>query len=242
MTAVGASGGSVQIARPRLTAVNGFLLAGALYLGAAGLQLVAAIERWVVLGAASTRGGIPVEDHLFDYSYPAAPWEGLGSTAQFFGAGVLLLALGFLAMARAVPPSNSAFQRVLVIMVAVPLAGSGAHALISGVMGAPTILQASPLLLLLSLVECVGLISLSVWWLKRAWPASVACVFLLGNTIPGYLLASFQIAPAIVGYQSHDTTPWTEAVVAATAAAAALALLIAAGAARAARTAKTAEA
>lgn len=202
--------------------------------------MAAAIERWALHGTASTRGGISVEDHLFDYSYPADPWDGLGSTAQTFGAGVLLLAFGFLVMARAVPKSTNRLQRVLVIMVAVPLSVSGGHALISGVMGAPTLLQFPPLLLLLSLVECVGLLLLSALWLKPAWPASVACVLLLGNTIPGYLLASVQVAPAIVGYQSHDTTPWTEAVVAATAAAAGLALLVGAYVARA-RRAETAE-
>jgi hypothetical protein len=234
MKAVGVPEDSVQISSRR-PAVSWFVIAGALYLGAAGLQLVAAIERWAVLRATGTRSGISIEDHLFDYSYPAAPWESLGSTAQFFGAGVLILASGLLAMARAVPNSNGAFQRVLVIMVAVAFSATGAHALISGVVGAPTVLQFLPLRLLLSLVECVGLILLSVRWLKPAWPASVACVFLLGNTILGDLLASVHIAPKIVGYQSHDTTPWTEAVVAVTTAAAGLVLLIAAGVARTSR-------
>lgn len=207
-------------------------------LGSAGLQLVAAIERWVVHSDAWTRGDASVEDHLFDYSSPAAPWEHLGSTAQFFGAGILLLALGFLAASRAVPETNSAFQRVLVVVVAVSFASSGAHALVSGVFGAPTLLQVPPLPSFLSLAGFVGLILLASRWLRSAWLASVACVLLLGSTMPGYLLASFQIAPAIVGYQSHDTTPWTEAVVAVTTGAAGTVLLIAALVKPASRTAE----
>jgi hypothetical protein len=58
-----------------------------------------------------------------------------------------------------------------------------------------------------------------------------ACVFLIGSTALGGMLAASLIAPLIANGGSHDTTPWTESVVAASTAAAGLAMIFAAGAA-----------
>ncbi|TFD66325.1 hypothetical protein [Cryobacterium ruanii] len=92
----------------------------------------------------------------------------------------------------------------------------------------PTPLQYLPVQLLLSAVGFVGLIVLGARFVRKSWPASVACVMLLGSTLPGLMLANFTIAPEIVGYQSHDMTPFTETIVASSTAAAAVMLLVAA--------------
>ncbi len=42
-----------------------------------------------------------------------------------------------------------------------------------------------------------------------------AVLLLAGNTVGGYLIAAFFSAPAVEGHQSYDTTPWSEAAMAA---------------------------
>ena len=203
------------------------LTAAGLFLGSAMLQLVASLERWVVLSNSATRTDPSIEDHRFDYSYPADPWENLGTTAQLFGVGLLLLALGILAMSRVA--RNGRVERMLSIVTAASFGIAGVHALVSGLLGVPSPLQYLPLQVLLNLVGFVGLIVLAALWMRTAWAASVSCVLLLGVTLPGYLLATFQIAPALTGYQSHDTTPFTETIVAVSTAAAGVAMLVGAG-------------
>ena len=68
---------------------------------------------------------------------------------------------------------------------------------------------------------------------RKPRSAMITCVFLLGSTALGYVLAAFLIAPIVAGEASHDTTPWTETVVAASTAAAGVAMILAAGVRRA---------
>ena len=207
----------------RVPAFGWLLLTSGLFLVSALLQIVASLERWVSFAGARTDGTI--EDHLFDYYYPADPWENLGTTAQVFGVGLLVLALGILALARGAGPHGDRATRMLASVTAASFALTGAHALVSGVIGMPTPLQYLPVQLLLSAVGFVGLIVLGVRFVRKSWPASVACVMLLGSTLPGLMLANFTIAPEIVGYQSHDMTPFTETIVASSTAAAGVMLL-----------------
>jgi cytochrome bd-type quinol oxidase subunit 2 len=205
------------------------LVTGALFLGSAVLQLIASLQRWVWLSDSWTRGNeYSIEDGRFDYFYPSDPWENLGTTAQFFGAGILLLAVGVLALARATPRRPGRATKIVALVTAVSFGITGVHALISGVMGVPSPLQSLPVLLVLSLVGFVGLLALAALSARSSWPASLACIALLGSSLPGNLIAAFVIAPQIAGYESHDTTPWTETVVAASTAIAALAMLTAA--------------
>ena len=78
-------------------------------------------------------------------------------------------------------------------------------------------------------VGLVGLIGLSVLWGRMSRAAVVmACVFLIGSTLPlGWMGATYVIAPMIAG-PSHDTAPWSETVFAASPAAAGVAMIVAA--------------
>jgi hypothetical protein len=215
--------------RPRAS-VRWYLTAAGLFLGSSVLQLIASLQRWVTFSDAWRPGEPLIEDNLFDYSYPADPWQNLGTAAQYFGAGYLLLSLGVYALLRAAPAHRNGRLRVLALIVVSSFALDGGHALLSGLFDAPTPIQhVMAVLWLLSLVAFGCLIVLGVMWVRTSWAVSLACLFLLGATVPGYLWAMFTLAPLITGYQSHDTTPWTETVVAASTAAAGVSVLLAAG-------------
>jgi hypothetical protein len=113
---------------------------------------------------------------------------------------------------------------VLVLLVAGWLTFHGAHALLSGSAGDPSPLQNA---LALGLIAAVGL-GVLAWLWRASRVAMLACVFLFGSTVPGYLLSTYLIAPLIANGASHDTAPWTETVVAAWTSAAGVTMLFAA--------------
>ncbi|MFU8946548.1 hypothetical protein ACLRGF_07410 [Mycetocola zhadangensis] len=205
--------------------------AAALFVGAAALQLLAAIQRWVIFQPAN---GISVEDHLFDYSVPYEPWVPIGTAAQLYGVGMLLVALGVLLLPvsatllrrptekRATAAVRMSGEFALAVIGACSLGVEGAHALVSGINGTPSFLQHWGALGWLSLLSLIALAVL--WRTNRA--LMLACVFLIGSTSVGYLVSTFFIAPLISG-GSHDTARWTEAVVAGWAAAAGAAMVVA---------------
>ena len=214
------------------------LAAAGLFLGSAVLQFIASLQRWV-FSDSQARNGVSADDHLFDYSFPRDPWENIGTAAQFFGAGTLVLALGVLAMAVGVVAMPSAGARpgiviivafavielALALLVAGGLGINGAHALLSGMTGVPSSLKDSGAL---GWSGMYWLIILGGCWLRRSQAAAVACLFLIGATELGYVVAAFMIAPIFAGGISYDTTRWTETVVAASTAAAGVAMLLAA--------------
>ncbi|WP_105036882.1 hypothetical protein [Cryobacterium aureum] len=204
-------------------------MAGGLFLASATLQLIASLQRWVVYSAGWTRTDSLIEDHRFDYFYPSDPWENVGVAAQLFGAGMILLALGVLALANTPRLRVGRSTQVVPLVVALAFGITGVHAVVSGLAGIPSPAQYLPVQIALSLIQSVGLLFLGLRWLPASWSATVSCLFLLGSTLPGYLVATFVIAPALAGYQSYDTTPWTETIVAATTALAGIGLLLAVG-------------
>jgi hypothetical protein len=198
----------------------------------AWLQLDASLERWVVARGSWTRRDRWIEDHLFDYALPADPWEPVGDAAQQHGVGMILLAVALVALAVALGGTRVT-SGVLLVLVAGPFAVQGVHALASGVLGRPSPLAHTlGVLTLVQLAGGVAVVALVVAVLVRRAPTlgspadAIAVVLALGASVPGYLLATFAIAPLIHGTASYDTTPWTETVVAASTAAAALAMIV----------------
>lgn len=234
-----------QSVRFQRAAIIFSLTAAGLFLGSAVLQFVASLQRWVVFRSSLGPDGIMAEDHLYDYFFPFESmdpvgtidaWEPVGTAAQLFGTGLLIQALGILAMAIgvvALPGAASRHSAIRVItavcevMLATVVAAAfgiyGAHALISGLAGAPSPLQPW---VAIGWLGFAGLGALGALWLSRSREAALACVFLIGSSLAGYLIATYLIAPVVAGYTSHDTTPWTETVVAASTAAAAVAMLL----------------
>lgn len=194
---------------------RGTLVAAALFLLSGVLQLAASLQRWVVARAALPASDVTYEDHLYDYFWPADPWVPIGGAAELLGAGLLVLAAGIACLAWAATRSGTLWVKIAVIAVVVPTAVMGLHALSSGVAGAPSPLQNGVILAFCALLPFVGLIALGIRWLRDDAPfAALSCIALLAPTGVGYLFATFTLAPVIAGYQSYDTTPWTETIVA----------------------------
>lgn len=211
----------------RATRTRLSLVAATALLGSAALQGAAARERWVVVGGAWSREDVSIEDGRFDYVFPADPWENVGAAAQLYGAGLVLAAVAVFVLGVTVAGRAGA-DRLVTTAIAATFGLNGVHAAVSAVLGAPSPLAFVPLFSLLSTTAAIGLAVMAARWMRRAPLTALALLLLIWLTMPGYLVASFQIAPAIMGYQSHDTTPGSEAVAAvATAAAGAMVLFAA---------------
>lgn len=233
MSAAQLTGPEQQTIRSPKPAVIVLLAAAVLFLGSAAVQHQASLHRWAVFAASRPASESFGEDHLYDYYFPLDPWEQIASTAQLFGAGILVQAVGVLAMASGVllvpnvAKGRHAMVAVgefaLVLLIAATFAVLGTHALISGIDGVPSPLQNT---WTLGYLGFLGLAVLAKLWWRRLPAASAACLFLIGSTLIGYFVSSYVIAPIIAGGTSHDTTRWTETVVAASTAAAAAALIL----------------
>ncbi|WP_168627571.1 MULTISPECIES: hypothetical protein [unclassified Cryobacterium] len=233
MSAVDVPEQRTQAIRLPRASVTWSLIAAALFLTSAALQLAASLQRWVVFRGAFPGNKLSVEDHLYDYTYPAEPWESIGTAAQLFGAGILIAAGGVLAMTIAVvsmPRKGShrgiriLLEFVIAAVIASWLVMYGLRALLSGLAGSPVALQPSGWL---GLGAFVGVIALGVLWLFRAPAAALACMFLI-DTVSGQLFSTLLMAPLVAGYTSHDTTPWTETVGALGTGAAGISMILAA--------------
>ena len=237
------AGPEVSFHRARLRPIPlvASLLAGSLFLASAALQLMASVQRWVIFRGSLTSEDRSAEDHLYDYTAPVIPWEPIENAAQLYGAGALLTAIGVVVMPFAVGTLTrlrTATRRqhvtvvvavvlvelVLALLIASSFAVKGTRALVSGSMGHPLQLEGYGAL---DLFGVVSLVALAVMW-RAVRAAMVVCLALLGSTDVGFFLSAYFIAPVFARGVSHDTTPWTETVVAATTAVAGIAMFVAA--------------
>ena len=233
------TGGYAREVRFRKTSFLFLLAAAALFLVSFALQLNASLQRWVTFSGTRGPTDTSVEDHIYDYFFPFEEWVPIGNAAQLLGAGLLLQVLGLLAMALGVmllPPAAKVFGRtatlaiaaveiLLVLLVAAAFAFHGGLVLVAGLNGAPSAVEIGPgVFWPMLLVALLGLAALALSWGNRLRAAGVACAFLIGSTMAGYLLATYMVAPIFFG-SSHDTARFTETVVAASTAAAAVALV-----------------
>lgn len=99
MSAIGVPDQRTLTVRFPWVSVTGSLIAAVLFLGSAVLQLMASLQRWVVFRSSLTPEDRSAEDHLYDYTWPSAPWTPIGTAAELFGVGTLILAPGVVATA-----------------------------------------------------------------------------------------------------------------------------------------------
>ena len=184
----------------------------ALLLLAGAASAAAAAERWwpdCRPGELASPACTLAQDHRFDYVVPSAPWEPLGSAAEYAGAGHLALALAFAVMAWGRPLR---FVLPLGVTLALATGTMGVTTLLSGLWDrpvAPTVGGVAQLVWALAgppvvLVLCAALTPAS----RRRGGLATGALLALATPIPGYLLAA-------TFNGSHDTPAWSGAVEAA---------------------------
>ncbi|MBV1780805.1 hypothetical protein KRR55_16955 [Paeniglutamicibacter sp. ABSL32-1] len=207
-------------------------LAAALFLASATLRLLAAFQRRAAFsslepsGIALGEGPVPAS---FD------PTASLEAAARLQAAGIWALALGVAAMAIGVLAVHGpgilrkVIEMLLALLVAVSLAFQAMNVLTPGTIASSEQMEYSLWLLRTQdLAVFAGLISLACLWGSRLRAAMTACLFLLGSTMLGELLAGFLIAAVLGASATHDMLLHSEAMIAGTVAAAGAALLFAA--------------
>ncbi|MBD3925053.1 hypothetical protein IEZ26_10510 [Nocardioides cavernae] len=192
---------------------------------AGALWVAAAAQRWwpaCKLGDFDAVACIQLQDHLYDYVAPTAPWVAVGNAAQLAGVAMTLLAIGVTLLPWLWLPRRPlvclavAFPALSVLLIGGSTwhAGLSHEALAAGVL--PTILVWSfglPIALALAAAT-----SRDDHTARRTTRWRVVVTVLIAMATP---LAELIFAPILLGYMSHDSTPWTGAVTGA--------LLVAAG-------------
>lgn len=209
-----------------------YLFTAVLLIPTAWLQHAASLQRWVTLADSEPANILIAEDHLYDYFFPTDIWVNFGTvTAQYSLAALLLmigmisLTLGVLLQTTVAPKQRILLECSLSAVVVAWFGISSLHVYLSGITGNPSVMQHWGLLGALATIAGAALAIL--WW-GRAPVAALGSCLLMGSTVVGYMIAFVVFAPIFAGYISHDTTPWTESIVAATTAVAALAAILAA--------------
>jgi hypothetical protein len=202
--------------------------ASSLLLASAVMFVAAAAQRWWPAcrrGAFETDACLRLQDHAFDHLLVSDPWTPAGHAAQYAGAAMILLAgaaavLPFLLVRRplwfSVPVAFSTAGALTVL---------GAHAWTSGVTGQ---VQPTPGITAAALVLTVVVpVAAGIWAARELgagpdpardrWTRALAAALIVSSPLPTELLG-----PLVVLYSSHDTSPWSDAVVALPLAAAAL--------------------
>lgn len=190
----------------RITAALAFVAAGV-------LSILGDIERW---WPACSRGNfdsskcIALQDHLYDSMVPQAPWIATGSAAEFIGVSYLLLGVALvMSIPLAMKPRRVAAPLALLAVSAFMV---GTSSLWAGLTNTPV---PEPLGDYILLSYVLGGMVLVAWaWcadtLFTRWMSVRSHIFyfaLLMTTLPLYGFAS-----VLLGYQSHDRTPWDGAV------------------------------
>ncbi|MUK00669.1 hypothetical protein GM708_01205 [Vibrio cholerae] len=208
------------------------LVVSLLLVASAACQIQASLQRWISARQGLASDDVTIEDHRFDYDFRSESWEPIGSAAQVYGTGMILLALGVLTFGHAlgrVGGGSRLLGLLAMLAIAVPFALFGLDAVVAGLSGQTTPISSVTLILtLINLAGFVGLGVLTRTKITMTLPEIWVGVFLFGSSFPGYFIATFFLAPVINGDTSYDTTPWTETVLGATTAAAGIAALIAA--------------
>jgi hypothetical protein len=192
-------------------------------------SLAAARERWwpaCPAGDFDAPACLRVQDHSHDYLVPAEPWTAVGHAAELHSVALVLLAVavGVLPwlwlrhpVALVQVPTLVVSVALLLVAVCVFLSAWTERAVALPGLGVAVVVWALgwPAYLVLA-----ALVPHSGGWHAGSGRRLVFLALLLASTP----LASLVVAPAVTGYVSHDTTPWTEGVSGAFLLAAAVAL------------------
>lgn len=207
--------GAARATRTAPIASTRIRVIAALLGGSFVLQLFAAAQRWVVAAGVWRRSDTTLEDHRFDYVYIVDPWERIGAAPAVFGVAFITLAAAVWMLARAAAPGRAPSAVLGALGAAAPFGLVGLNALLSGLSGAPVLgwIGGGVFGLVVGgALQVVALCWLALALSYRSLVWMLAPLALIGSTTFGYLLSVFVGAPAVMGFESVDTTPWSEAV------------------------------
>lgn len=195
-------------------------LVSLLLLASAGGFAVAAAQRWwpaCPRGAFDSDACLRLQDHEFDYLYPSDPWTPVGTAAQDAGVATLLLAAAAVLLPLVLARRVRWVPLLVAGVVGAALTVVGLHQWTSGVTGQvqPQSAAAAAGFVWLVVVPAVVLV-----WAARATSGArersrrvrtwlLAAALVASTPLPVALLG-----PVVLLYGSHDTTPWSEAVIA----------------------------
>jgi hypothetical protein len=187
-------------------------------LAASGLLMVAAAaERWLPscgLGSFDIEACLRMQSHAYAFGTPREPWVAVGQALELHGFGLLLLAAAVVLLPTVLTGRRpGGLISAAAWVVAVGVAAVGTTTWLSGMAAA--------------VVTVPGLWVGAVLWLVGL-PALVICVAATASPARGgveagrwavvaLVLASHPVVdlvltPLLVGYVSHDVTPWTGAM------------------------------
>lgn len=191
-----------------------------LMLASAAMSVVAAAQRWwpaCPRGAFDTEACWRVQDHELDYLMPSDPWTPVGTAAQDAGVATLLLA-GAAALLPLVLARRVRWLPVLLaVVVSASLTVVGLHQWTAGVTGQ---VQPATAALPAALLWAVVVPVVVVVWLVRTTSGerdrrrAVRARWLGAALVASTPLPVALLGPVLLLYGSHDTTPWSEAVIA----------------------------
>lgn len=194
------------------------IMAGLIFVLAGWLSISAAQLRWgdACAGGFDESSCVLIQDHLYDFVLPVEPWVPIAGAAELAGLSYILVALALGLVFATV--RSSWWSRLLQSLLVLSALMFGVTTLLSGRAGVPVepatsiaawwmfALTIGGLMLLVALIGLdssgPGADSLlpPIAWV--VW----AGLLLLAAPLPEYIWIS-----VLLGYTSHDTTPWTGA-------------------------------
>ncbi|MBO3095024.1 hypothetical protein [Cellulomonas dongxiuzhuiae] len=193
--------------------------ASLLLLASAVMFVAAAVQRWWPAcrrGAFETDACLRLQDHAFDHLLVADPWTPAGHAAQYAGVAMIVLAGAAVVLPFLLVRRPLWFAVTVAISTAGALTLLGAHAWTSGVGGQvqPTPGLTAAVLVLTFVVP----VAAGIWATRERgagpdpardpWTLALAAALIVSSPLPTMLLG-----PVVVLYSSHDTSPWSDAVV-----------------------------
>jgi hypothetical protein len=194
----------------RVVAGPGCLMASGL------LAVAAAAQRWwpaCLPGDLDSAACLTMQDSAHDFMVPNQGWTPDAGAAELYGVGLLLLAVACVVLPGLLVGSDPGAQLTVASwVVALGIAVVGSATALSGLRGQVVTVpghEAAAVLWVLGppVLAVLGLVSGRLTSARFGWRMGVVAALLVGNPA-----AQFLFAPAVLGYVSHDTTPWTEAV------------------------------
>lgn len=196
--------------------------ASLLLLASAGMFVAASAQRWWPAcrrGEFDTDACLRLQGHVHDHVHVSEPWVPVGSATTYPGVALFLLAGAVAVLPFVLAAGVPRLQVPVAVVAAGSIAVLGVHAWTSGTTGRVAPITVDPLAWGVWALVLPPLLIVWARWQRGGWAAATAAALVVSTPVPALLLGMVAL-----GYTSHDTAPWSDAVVAVPLAAAAVLL------------------